>query len=288
MNLKSLINSSGRKAEIIRFALTGGFCTVLQYGIYVVFVDAVKVPAVVSTLISYAISFIANFLLSSFFTFHSDPNAKKGIAFTVSHLINMGLQTGLVAIFKGLVGPTLALLPALGICVPANYFMVRFAFTNKRFASKKSKANMDKKLKIALACDHAGYCLKQYLSDILTERGYEIEDFGTYSESSCDYPDYAHPAALSVERGDCGLGIAICGTGNGIAMTLNKHQKIRAALCWLPEIAALARQHNNANFLVLPARFVSNEEALQILNAFMEAGFEGGRHERRIEKIPVA
>lgn len=142
MKLKKLINGTGRKAEIIRFGLTGGFCTVLQYGIYVVFVDAVRVPAVVSTLISYAISFIANFLLSSFFTFHSDPNAKKGIAFTVSHLINMGLQTGLVAIFKGIVGPTLALLPALAICVPTNYFMVRYAFTNKRFSSKSNNKEL--------------------------------------------------------------------------------------------------------------------------------------------------
>lgn len=141
MNLKQLINAPGRKSEILRFALTGGFCTVLQYGIYVVFVDAVKVPAVVSTIISYAISFIANFFLSSFFTFHTDPNAKKGIAFALSHLINMGLQTGLVAIFKGLVGSTLALLPALIICVPVNYFLVRFAFTNRRFASKPSSNN---------------------------------------------------------------------------------------------------------------------------------------------------
>lgn len=139
MNLKELINAPGRKSEILRFALTGGFCTVLQYGIYVVFVDAVKVPAVVSTIISYAISFIANFFLSSFFTFHSNPNAKKGLAFTLSHLINMGLQTGLVAIFKGLVGPTLALLPALAICVPVNYFLVRFAFTNRLFASKQQQ-----------------------------------------------------------------------------------------------------------------------------------------------------
>lgn len=134
--LKQLINDGGRKGEIIRFGLTGGLCTVLQYGIYVVFVDAVKVPPVVSTLISYAISFIANFFLSSFFTFHSNPNAKKGLAFTLSHLINMGLQTGLVAIFKGLVGRTLALLPALAICVPVNYFLVRYAFTSSRFASK--------------------------------------------------------------------------------------------------------------------------------------------------------
>lgn len=136
MKILDLIKGEGRKSEVLRFALTGGFCTVLQYGIYVVFVEAVKVPAVVSTLISYAISFIANFFLSSFFTFHSNPNAKKGLAFTLSHLINMGLQTGLVAIFKGIVGKTLALLPALAICVPVNYFLVRFAFTSKIFASK--------------------------------------------------------------------------------------------------------------------------------------------------------
>lgn len=134
MGLKSYIRGTSKGAEILRFGMTGGFCTLLQYGIYVVFVNAVGVPAVVSTLISYAISFIANFILSSFFTFHSNPNAKKGIAFTVSHLINMGLQTGLVAIFKGIVGPTLALLPALGICVPVNYLLVRFALTNKRFS----------------------------------------------------------------------------------------------------------------------------------------------------------
>lgn len=134
MKLKALLKDGGRKGEVIRFGLVGGFCTVLQYGIYVVFVDTAGVHAVVSTIISYAISFIVNFLLSSFFTFHSDPNAKKGIAFAASHLINMGMQTGLVAIFKGIVGQTLALLPALAICVPCNYFLVRFAFKNKRFA----------------------------------------------------------------------------------------------------------------------------------------------------------
>lgn len=132
--LSKLLCSGNRRAEVIRFALTGGFCTVLQYGMYVVFLHAVGVPAVVCTIISYAISFVANFLLSSFFTFKSTPNAKKGLAFTVSHLINMGMQTGFVAIFKGIVGPTLALLPALSICVPLNYFMVRFAFKNERFA----------------------------------------------------------------------------------------------------------------------------------------------------------
>ncbi|MDE5646054.1 MAG: GtrA family protein [Muribaculaceae bacterium] len=134
MDIRSFLKDDGRKAEVIRFALVGGFCTLLQYGMYVVFLHAVGVPAVVSTMISYAISFVANFLLSSFFTFHSDPNAKKGLAFAASHLVNMGMQTGLVAIFKGIVGPTLALLPALAICVPLNYFMVRFAFKSRHFS----------------------------------------------------------------------------------------------------------------------------------------------------------
>lgn len=136
MSVKQYIQSGSKKAEVVRFALVGGFCTVLQYGLYVVFVHPVGVPAVVATIISYAISFIANFVLSSFFTFKSDPNAKKGLAFALSHLINLGMQTGLVAIFKEIVGPTLALLPALGICVPLNYFMVRFAFKGKWFQSK--------------------------------------------------------------------------------------------------------------------------------------------------------
>lgn len=134
--VKTTIEEKSKRAEMIRFVLVGGFCTALQYGIYVVFVHAVKVPPVVSTLISYAISFIANFFLSSRFTFKSKANAKKGLAFTLSHLINMGMQTGLVAIFKGIVGPTLALLPALGICVPLNYFMVRYVFTSRHFAGK--------------------------------------------------------------------------------------------------------------------------------------------------------
>ncbi len=128
-----LLKSSDKKAEAFRFMAVGGFATVLQYGIYVVFLHAVGTTAVVSTLISYAISFVANFFLSSYFTFRSDPNAKKGLAFALSHLINMGLQTGFVAIFKGIVGPTLALLPALAICVPINFFLVRYAFKAKIF-----------------------------------------------------------------------------------------------------------------------------------------------------------
>lgn len=133
---KDLIKGDSRYAEIFRFALVGGLATVLQYGIYVVFVNAVKVPAVPSTMISYAISFIANFFLSSYFTFKSSPNAKRGLGFTLSHLVNMGLQTGLVAIFKGLVGPTLALLPAMAICFPVNFFLVKFVFKSKLFSGK--------------------------------------------------------------------------------------------------------------------------------------------------------
>lgn len=136
MKLGHLIKSNNRLAEVIRFGLVGGFATVLQYGLYVVFVHAVKVPPVPSTLISYAISFIFNFFLSSYFTFHSRPNAKKGLGFTLSHLVNMGLQTGLVAIFKGIVGPTLALLPAIAISFPINYTLVRYVFSSKIFQSK--------------------------------------------------------------------------------------------------------------------------------------------------------
>ena len=141
--------------------------------------------------------------------------------------------------------------------------------------------------KIAFASDHAGFELKIKLEKYVESKGYTFEDFGTHSEESCDYPDFARPAALAVEDGRCAFGIAMCGSGNGIQMTLNKHQGIRAALCWLPELATLAKQHNNANVLVLPARFISYDEAVKIVDAYLEAQFEGGRHERRIEKIPV-
>ena len=143
------------------------------------------------------------------------------------------------------------------------------------------------KTRIAMASDHAGFELKMRLIPFLEEKGYEIKDFGTYSEASCDYADYAHPAAEAVEKGECLFGIAMCGSGNGIQMTLNKHQGIRAALCWKPELAELARQHNDANFLVLPARFISLDEAKKIVDAYLGARFEGGRHQRRIDKIPV-
>lgn len=140
---------------------------------------------------------------------------------------------------------------------------------------------------IAFASDHAGYSLKKALEQYMAEKGYEIQDFGTDSEESCDYPDFAHPAAKAVEEGKAAFGIAMCGTGNGIQMTLNKHQGIRAALCWRPELAALAKEHNNANILVLPARFVTYDEAVAIVDAYLNAKFEGGRHQRRIDKIPV-
>lgn len=142
-------------------------------------------------------------------------------------------------------------------------------------------------MKIAFASDHAAYDLKSVIMPYVEEKGYEIVDFGTYSPESCDYADFAHPAARAVESGECDFGIAMCGSGNGIQMTLNKHQNIRAALCWLPELAALARQHNDANFLVLPARFISVEEAYKIVDAYLVAKFEGGRHAKRIAKIPV-
>jgi ribose 5-phosphate isomerase B len=141
--------------------------------------------------------------------------------------------------------------------------------------------------KIAFASDHAGYELKEIIKKYVAQKGFEIKDFGTNSTESCDYPDYAHPCASAVESGECDFGIAMCGSGNGISITLNKHQGIRAALCWLPELAALAKQHNNANILVLPARFISTEEAKNIVDAYLNAEFEGGRHERRISKIPV-
>lgn len=142
-------------------------------------------------------------------------------------------------------------------------------------------------MKLAIVSDHAGYELKEFLKKYLNDQGYEMTDFGTESDKSCDYPDYAHPAAFAVENGQCELGIAMCGTGNGMQMALNKHQRIRAGLCWIPEIAELIRKHNDANFLVLPARFISCEEAIKIVNVYLNTQFEGGRHALRIKKIPL-
>ncbi|MBD5179853.1 MAG: ribose 5-phosphate isomerase B [Bacteroidales bacterium] len=141
--------------------------------------------------------------------------------------------------------------------------------------------------KIALCSDHAGFELKEIIRGYLESQDIEYVDFGTFSNDSCDYPDYAHPAAQAIESGECTEGIAMCGSGNGIAMTLNKHQGIRAALCWLPELATLARQHNDANILVLPARFIEPVTALQLVDIYLNTPFEGGRHVRRTEKIPV-
>ena len=140
---------------------------------------------------------------------------------------------------------------------------------------------------IAICSDHAGYEVKSIIEGYLDANNREFEDFGTFSSDSCDYPDFAHPCAQAEESGKCYPGIAMCGSGNGIAMTLNKHKGIRAALCWTTELAALARQHNDANVLVLPARFIEPEVALAIIDTFLNTPFEGGRHQRRIEKIPA-
>lgn len=139
--------------------------------------------------------------------------------------------------------------------------------------------------KIAIGADHAGFDYKKLIISKLTTAGYEVKDFGAYSTDSVDYPDYAHPLAVAVESGEFELGILVCGSGNGVAITANKHQGIRAALCWTPEISALARQHNNANVLCLPSRFISQAEAWQIVNTFLNTDFEGGRHENRVKKI---
>ena len=140
---------------------------------------------------------------------------------------------------------------------------------------------------VALCSDHAGLDTKLAIIDYLNELGIEYKDFGTYTHDSCDYPDFAHLCAVAVESGECYPGIAICGSGEGINITLNKHQGIRSALCWIPEIARLARQHNDANVIALPGRFVSNEEAIEMVKTFLATPFEGGRHQRRIDKIPV-
>ncbi len=140
---------------------------------------------------------------------------------------------------------------------------------------------------VALCSDHAGYATKQAVKAWLDSHGIAYKDYGTYSEESCDYPDFAHPCALAVEAGECYPGIAICGSGEGINITLNKHQGIRSALCWIPEVARLARQHNDANVLAMPGRFVSNDEALAMVEVFLTTPFEGGRHQKRVDKIPV-
>ena len=141
---------------------------------------------------------------------------------------------------------------------------------------------------IAIGADHAGFLLKEYLKDLLDEEGITIIDFGTYSDEPVDYPDFAHPVADAVENQEADIGILICGSGNGVAMTANKHPGIRAALCWNEEIARLARAHNDANILCLPGRFIEKIDAEEILKTFLESSFEGGRHLRRVNKIPFS
>lgn len=139
---------------------------------------------------------------------------------------------------------------------------------------------------MALCSDHAGFETKEAVKAYLESQGIEYKDFGTYSTESCDYPDFAHLCASAVECGECYPGIAVCGSGEGINMTLNKHQGIRSALCWIPEIAKLARRHNDANVLAMPGRFVTDEEAVEMVKTFLGTEYEGGRHQRRIDKIP--
>jgi ribose 5-phosphate isomerase B len=140
--------------------------------------------------------------------------------------------------------------------------------------------------KIAIGGDHAGYQYKGMVVDWLKSNNYEVEDFGPHSDASVDYPDHVHPLANAVETGQFDAGILICGSGNGVAITANKHAQIRAALCWAPELAKLAREHNNANVICVPARFVSEEAALEMINLFLTTDFEGGRHATRVGKIP--
>ena len=141
---------------------------------------------------------------------------------------------------------------------------------------------------IPIGCDHAGFELKEFLKEVLQKEGYSFKDYGTHSKDSIDYPDYGHPVANHVTTQRDTLGIVICGSGNGINMTVNKHAEIRSALCWTEEIAALARQHNNANIIALPARFIDKELATRMVKTFLTTDFEGGRHQRRVEKISCA
>lgn len=141
------------------------------------------------------------------------------------------------------------------------------------------------KQKIAVGADHAGYLFKAAIVHWLSRNGYEVLDYGTNSEESTDYPDHIHPVATSVENGEAKAGIILCGSGNGAAMTANKHQGIRAALCWNNELASLARQHNDANILAIPGRFVNEAVAMSMVQTFLDTPFEGGRHQRRVAKI---
>lgn len=138
---------------------------------------------------------------------------------------------------------------------------------------------------ISIGCDHAGFPYKDAIKDLLIQQGNKVVDHGTNSLDSVDYPDFVHPVADDVESGRADWGVLLCGSGNGVAITANKHQGVRAALCWIEEIAALARQHNDANIVCIPVRFTTQEQAEAIVTAFAEAQFEGGRHAKRVEKI---
>ena len=138
---------------------------------------------------------------------------------------------------------------------------------------------------IAIGCDHAGVDYKDAIKTYLDSKGFSVKDFGTYTKDSVDYPDFAHPVAASVENNETAFGILICGSANGVAITANKHAGIRAAICWGEELASLARQHNNANVICIPARFVDEATAIKMVDAFMNTAFEGGRHEGRVRKI---
>jgi len=140
---------------------------------------------------------------------------------------------------------------------------------------------------VGIASDHAGFPLKKFVLQYLEQHGYQYKDYGTYSDMSCDYPDFAHALAEGIESGEVYPGIGICGSGEGMAITLNKHQGVRAGLAWSPEISELIRQHNDANVIVLPGRFIDNNTAGKILDIFFKTSFEGGRHQRRVSKIPV-
>ena len=140
-------------------------------------------------------------------------------------------------------------------------------------------------MKIGVASDHAGYEYKNRLAELLTKKGYDVADYGTYSDISCDFPDYAHALGDAVDSKEVDLGVALCGTGNGMAMSLNRHKGVRAGLAWNSEIGRLVKAHNNANVLVMPARFISYQMATRILNTWLSTTFEGGRHQRRIDKI---
>lgn len=142
-------------------------------------------------------------------------------------------------------------------------------------------------MKIAIGSDHAGFERKETVRKYIENKGIQYKDFGCYSEERCDYPDYIHPVAKAVSNKDYDLGIIFCGSGQGASMTANKYQKIRSAICWIPEIARLARAHNDANICTIPGRFVSDETAIRIVDSFLNAQFEGGRHLQRVNKIPL-